>query len=67
MFADMLDGEEEAEEAAAQQELIMKDKMKKKPGMRELLKNKVLRRPLIIIPIIWLTVDMVYFGINFSL
>ena len=36
-------------------------------GLKKLLKNKALRKPLIIIPFIWFTVDIVYYGINFSL
>ena len=32
-----------------------------------LFKNKALRLPLLLIPLIFLTVDMMYFGINLSL
>ena len=32
-----------------------------------MLKNKALRKPLIVIPFIWFTVNIVYYGINFSL
>lgn len=36
-------------------------------GLKKLIQNKALRKPLIIIPFIWFTVDIVYYGINFSL
>ena len=52
MFANPLEGEEQD---------------KKTGSLRDLIRNPSLRLPLIVIPVIWFTVDIVYYGINFSL